>query len=90
MRSDSQQTRSVDSATDGLSCALASYSSNLQFDDIPEDVRTVVKHCVLDWLGVTLAGSREDAGRIVREEALEQKGIHTASPLHRAWITFCE
>ena len=79
MRSDIQQTRVADSATDGFSRALASYSSNLQFDDIPEDVRTVVKHCLLDWLGVTLAGSREDAGRLVREEALEQGGAPQAT-----------
>ena len=75
----SERTRTAGPAADGLSRALASYSSSLQFDDIPEDVVTVVKHCVLDWLGVTLAGSREDAGRIVREEALEQGGAPQAT-----------
>ena len=78
-KSSNQRTRATDPATDGVSRTLASYSSSLQFDDIPEDVRTVVKHCVLDWLGVTLAGSREDAGRIVREEALEQGGAPQAT-----------
>ncbi len=63
----------------GLTRALADYASGLRFDDIPDDVRTVVKHCMLDWLGVTLAGSREDAGRIVREEALDQGGAPQAS-----------
>ena len=63
----------------GLTHALADYSSALRFEDIPDDVRTIVKHCVLDWLGVTLAGSREDAGRIVREEALEQGGSPQAT-----------
>jgi 2-methylcitrate dehydratase PrpD len=62
-----------------LTRALADYSSGLRFEDIPGDVRTIVKHCVLDWLGVTLAGSREDAGRIVREEALEQGGAPQAT-----------
>jgi 2-methylcitrate dehydratase PrpD len=59
--------------------ALADYSSNLVFDAIPRDVRTVVKHCLLDWLGVSLAGSREEAGRIVTEEALEQGGTPQAT-----------
>ena len=59
---------------EGLTRALADHASALRFEDIPYDVRTIVKHCVLDWLGVTLAGSREDAGRIVREEALEALG----------------
>jgi len=75
----SERTRTAGPAADGLSRALASYSSSLHFDDIPEEVRTVVKHCVLDWLGVTLAGSREDAGRIVREEALDQGGAPQAT-----------
>lgn len=78
-KSNNRRTRGADSATGGLSRALASYSSSLQFDDIPEDVRTVVKHCVLDWLGVTLAGSQQDAGRIVREEALDQGGAPQAT-----------
>ena len=79
MKASSERTPAADPAMDGLSRALASYSSSLQCDDIPEDVRTVVKHCVLDWLGVTLAGSREDAGRIVREEALDQGGAPQAT-----------
>jgi 2-methylcitrate dehydratase PrpD len=79
MKASSERTRAAGAAADGLSRALASYSSNLHFDDIPGDVRTIVKHCVLDWLGVTLAGSREDAGRIVREEALEQGGAPQAT-----------
>jgi 2-methylcitrate dehydratase PrpD len=70
----SERGQSSGRVLDGLSGALASYASGLRYEDIPEDVRTIVRHCVIDWLGVTLAGSREDAGRIVREEALEQGG----------------
>jgi 2-methylcitrate dehydratase PrpD len=75
----SERSRTTGKVGDGLTRALANYSSGLRFEDIPEDVRTIVKHCVLDWLGVTLAGSREDAGRIVREEALEQGGAPQAT-----------
>lgn len=35
---------------------------------LPEEVSSVAKHCVLDWLGVTLAGAREPAARIVLEQ----------------------
>ena len=79
MKASSERTRAAGAATDGVSHALASYGSGLRFDDMPEEVRTVVKHCVLDWLGVTLAGSRQDSGRIVREEALEQGGAPQAT-----------
>jgi 2-methylcitrate dehydratase PrpD len=75
----SERSRTTRQVGDGLTRALADYSSGLRFEDIPGDVRTIVKHCVLDWLGVTLAGSREDAGRIVREEALEQGGAPQAT-----------
>ncbi len=75
----SERNRTTEQVVNGLTRALANYSSGLRFEDIPEDVRTIVKHCVLDWLGVTLAGSREDAGRIVREEALEQGGAPQAT-----------
>jgi 2-methylcitrate dehydratase PrpD len=64
------QTPAPANVAHGLTRSLADYSSNLEFDAIPRDVRIFVKHCLLDWLGVSLAGSREDAGRIVREEAL--------------------
>lgn len=64
---------------DGLTRSLAEYASGLRLEDIPDDVRTIVKHCALDWLGVTLAGSREDASRIVREEAFEQGGAPQAT-----------
>ncbi len=79
MKASSERTRTTGPAADGLSRTLARYSSSLHFDDIPEDVRTIVKHCVLDWLGVTLAGSRQDAGRIVKEEALDQGGAPQAT-----------
>ncbi len=75
----SERSRLTGDVADGLTGALARYSSALRFDDIPGDVRTVVKHCVLDWLGVALAGFREDASRIVREEALEQGGTPQAT-----------
>jgi len=37
----------------------------LSFDQLPDDVIAVARLCVLDWLGVTLAGSHEPAPRIL-------------------------
>jgi 2-methylcitrate dehydratase PrpD len=71
--------RTTDPTGDNLTRTLARYAADLRFDDIPEEVRTVVRHCLLDWLGVTLAGSREGAGRIVREEAVDQGGAPQAT-----------
>ena len=79
MRKVNSELNPGETGTHGLTRALADYSSNLTFDSIPADVRVFVKHCLLDWLGVSLAGSREDAARIVREEALEQGGAPQAT-----------
>jgi 2-methylcitrate dehydratase PrpD len=37
---------------------------------LPADVLTVAKHCVLDWLGVTLAGAREPMVRTLYERVV--------------------
>ena len=76
-----EHTQAASSTEAGLTRVLADYASDLRFDELPADVRTVAKHCVLDWIGVTLAGSKEDAGRIVREEALAQGGAPQATIL---------
>jgi 2-methylcitrate dehydratase PrpD len=44
------------------------------FDAVPADAVFVAKQCVLDWLGVTIAGSREPLARILREQALDEGG----------------
>jgi len=80
-KTSSEQARPADSKGSSITRVLADYASSLRFEDLPADVRTVAKHCMLDWLGVTLAGSRQDAGRIVREEALDQGGAPQATLL---------
>lgn len=64
-----------------IGLALATFGSRLRFEDIPRDVRTIAKQCVLDWLGVTLAGAREEVARVVLTEALEQGGAPQATIL---------
>ena len=45
-----------------------------RFGTLPGDVVEVAKHCLLDWLGVALAGSREPVARILLDEVLDQGG----------------
>ena len=53
---------------------LAEFASTLTLDRIPADVVFIAKQCILDWLGVTLAGAKEELTRIlldyVRAEGL--------------------
>ena len=58
---------------------LAERASGLRYTDLPPDVVTVAKHCLLDWLGVTLAGAREPLTRLLLDQVLEEGGQPQAS-----------
>jgi len=58
---------------------LARRAAALRPDDLPEEVRLLARQCLLDWLAVTLAGSREDLARILITEAEEQGGAPAAT-----------
>jgi 2-methylcitrate dehydratase PrpD len=45
----------------GLTSQLAKRSAELTFDQLPDNVVAMARLCVLDWLGVTVVGSREPA-----------------------------
>jgi 2-methylcitrate dehydratase PrpD len=62
-----------------LTATLAEQVAATRYDDLPDDVRALARQCVLDWLAVTLAGSREELSRIMVEEAAEQGGRPVAS-----------
>jgi 2-methylcitrate dehydratase PrpD len=62
----------------GLSAEIAARAVGLRLADLPDDVIEVARQCVLDWLGVTLAGAEEDAARIVREELCDSGALDGA------------
>lgn len=49
--------------------ALVESVAGITFDAIPVDARTVARHCLLDWFGVALGGSREPLSEIIVREA---------------------
>lgn len=44
---------------------FAEYIYNTTYEDIPTEVHRFVKLCILDWIGVTLGGSKESASEIL-------------------------
>jgi 2-methylcitrate dehydratase PrpD len=58
---------------------IATRVASLRYGDLPPDVIELARQTLLDWLGVTLAGSREDLARILRDEAIEQGGRTVAT-----------
>jgi 2-methylcitrate dehydratase PrpD len=59
--------------------ALADYAMALTFEDLPEDVVEVAKHCLLDWIGVTLAGAKEPLTQILIEQIRADGGTPQAT-----------
>ena len=60
--------------SNGLTKALVERCRGLTAAGIPDDASIVARQCLLDWLGVTLAGSREPLTAILRDEALAEGG----------------
>ncbi len=52
----------------GATARLASAARSVTFDELPEDAVELAKHCLLDWLGVSLAGAREPLAQILADE----------------------
>ncbi len=59
-------------ATDKTSVTqtLAQFAAALEYAAIPKPVLQVARHCLLDWFGVTLAGSETNTVRLLREVSL--------------------
>jgi 2-methylcitrate dehydratase PrpD len=57
-----------------LTQRLVAHGQRAQFSHLPADVVQLAKHCVLDWLGVTLAGAREPAARMLFESICRSEG----------------
>lgn len=53
----------------GITGILARDMAALQYETLPANTIEFAKHCFLDWLGVTIAGSQEPLSRIMQAEA---------------------
>jgi 2-methylcitrate dehydratase PrpD len=58
---------------------LASRAATLRYEDVPGAARALVRQCVLDYLGVAIAGADEPLSRMLREEMTEAGGAGQAS-----------
>ena len=55
-------------ATQTVTAALATQVSGMRAEDMPPAALTVAKQCLMDWIGVALAGRDEPLVRILMEE----------------------
>lgn len=51
---------------------LATFAANIRYENLPPETVKKTKQCLLDWLGVCIRGSQEEAGSIIRDVLLEK------------------
>ncbi|HBA34070.1 MAG TPA: MmgE/PrpD family protein [Gammaproteobacteria bacterium] len=59
---------------ENLTLNIAENATRYQYQMLPEDVVFIAKTCILDWVGVTLAGADEPLTKILLENEREQGG----------------
>lgn len=67
----------------GVTLALAHRIATLRYEDLPADIITIAKHCVLDWVAVALQGAREPLVAILAEHVTAEGGSDRATLIGR-------
>lgn len=65
----------------GLTRVIAEFVTETNYSDLSSEAVQMAKRCILDGIGVMLAGSREDCAQIAREYAKSFGGLGEASTL---------
>lgn len=65
--------------TSSVTRSLVNRVMETRFDDIPADIVEVSRHCLLDWIAVTVAGASEPLVMKLVDEVREQGGNAQAS-----------
>ena len=65
--------------TAGFTAAVAEQVTAIRSDCLPAEVAERTRHMLLDWLGVTIAGSAEPSARIAQRVAAAEGGAPLAS-----------
>jgi 2-methylcitrate dehydratase PrpD len=67
-----------------LTRALAERANTLRYDELPAPVRELARQCVLDYLGVALAGAQDPLVQMLLDEMAEAGGSPQASIIGRS------
>ncbi len=63
----------------GLTRALASKTAMLKYEALPPEAHELTRQCILDYLGVAVAGAREELVTLLLDELIEAGGTPQAS-----------
>jgi 2-methylcitrate dehydratase PrpD len=70
-------------AESNLTRVLAARAAALGYDDLPPPARELARQCVLDYVGVALAGAEDELVRLLFDELAEAGGAPQASVMGR-------
>ncbi len=73
-----------EAAATGLTQALSEQARKLTYADLPEEIRTLARQCVLDTIACTLAGASEPLTALLLAEMTEQGGRAEAGVIGHA------
>ncbi len=59
---------------EGLTRQATAFIESCEFDQLPADAIRVGRRCILDGLGLMVAGAEEPAVQILKRDALDQAG----------------
>jgi 2-methylcitrate dehydratase PrpD len=62
-----------------ITATLAQFAATLTFEQIPEQARTVARHCLMDMVGVALAGKSEPLSEMLLAQIEDEGGTPHAS-----------
>jgi 2-methylcitrate dehydratase PrpD len=68
---------------------IADFSADINFDDFSNEVVEHAKLCILDWIGVALAGSQETPTKILTSVIKEMEGKKGSTVIGSDIKTFC-
>ena len=66
-----------------VTLALVEAVRGIRYDEIPQEARETARHCLLDFFGVALAGSREPLVDILVGEVVRSEAVGKAGEAHR-------
>lgn len=67
----------------GATRALVQRVRSIRYEEIPDEARTAARHCLLDFVGCALAGSREPLTEILVREVVQHEGASQSGLIGR-------
>jgi len=82
--SEHPQAKTKQDSSAGVTATLARASSQVVFESLPDEIAELTRQCLLDWLGVTIAGARQPLVQILVDETADQGGHPQATLIGRS------